>query len=170
MDQNATYASPADAAHAVRQAISGLVGQPPAALVLTGADLYPLEPMAANTPQWYQELAGAGVVADAVTYSTLAGSFGQLVHLGLFEHVFFGRCLSATRDPPAVPARRAFAQLAPLCQSTGLLRAVNAVPITPSCLKQWLDLSQDPTEMVIMADHGTGIGAGEQRWGRAANN
>ena len=134
MDQNAVYASPASAAHAIRQTVAGLVGQPPAALLLTGADLYPLEPLAANTPQWYQDLAGAGAVADAVTYSTLAGASGQLVHLGLFEHVFFGRCLSATRDPPAAPARQAFSQLAPLCQSTGLLRAGNAVSITPSAL------------------------------------
>ena len=89
MDQNAIYSSPASAAHEVRKAVAGLVGPPPAALVLTAADLYQLEAVPANAPQWYQDLAGFNAAPDAVTYSTLAGASGQLVHLGLFEHVLY---------------------------------------------------------------------------------
>ena len=106
LDHNAVYSSPASAAHAVRQAVAGLVGPPPAALVLTAADLYPLEAVPANVPQWYRDLAGAGAVADAVTFETLSGATGQLIHLGLFEHVFFGRCLAASRDQPNSPVRQ----------------------------------------------------------------
>ena len=94
MDPNAVYSSPASAVRAIRQAIAGLVGPPPAPLVLAVADLYPLETLAANAPQWYQDIAGAGVAADAVTYATLANTTGQLVHLGLFEHVFFDVSIS----------------------------------------------------------------------------
>ena len=88
MDPNATYSSPASATHAIPQAVADLAGPPPAALVLTAADLYPLEAVQANAPQWYQDLAGVNAVPDAVTYGTLAGASGQLVHLGLFKHVF----------------------------------------------------------------------------------
>ena len=115
MGPTAVYSSPTSAAHAVRQAVAGLVGPPPVALVLTAADLYPLEAVPANAPQWYRDLAGAGAVADAVTFGTLTGATGQLIHLGLFEHVFFGRCLATSRDQPNSPVRQAFLQLAPLC-------------------------------------------------------
>ena len=114
MDPNAVYSSLASAVHAIRQAIAGLVRPPPAPLVLTVAGLYPLEALAVNVPQWYQDIAGAGVAADAVTYGTLANA------TGLFEHVFFGRCVAVSRDPPAAPVRQAFSQLAPLCQSTAV--------------------------------------------------
>ena len=112
MDPNAVYSSPASAVHAIRQAIAGLVGPPPAPLVLTVADLYPLETLAANAPQWYQDIAGAGVAADAVTYGTLANATTMQLGswctpCGLFEHVFFGRCVAASRDPPAAPVRQA---------------------------------------------------------------
>jgi hypothetical protein len=122
------YAYTADAIHAIREAVGALAAAPPAALVLTTADVFDLEPLPAGAPGWYQDLAGANAAIDAITFASLADSSNRVVHLSFFEHIFFGRCTSAARDPPGNPVRQALSQLGPLCAAAGIHRSGAGLP------------------------------------------
>ena len=163
LDPTALYASLAHAASAVLAAVrrvSARAGPLHPAYVLTVADSFDLDPMAAGAPAAFASLS---LAPTAFLFSGMTGPGGFLVHYGFMAFLCFGRALSNSRDIAGQPSRRLFPALQILAVAAGCATAAPAgTPIAAASLVTWLQLSEPDADVCFLSAVGGALDAREQ--------